>query len=283
MVKELNRYQEAKTGLEGWLITNPSDEEAQALLVDCLIELGKEQIDARHPKSALDLLEQADKYRLRQPELRALISKAAVVQTTDILQEENTLYKKEGDSQDKQILRNAANLLEAAIQLLERVKKTYYVSDADFTAQLAEAYFRRGLIRHRLTENQGCLDDLERTLKINPNHAAANENYVTALMNRAFDHLNGNNPEKALELLKQAIDRDPVKVDRQQAGQILFGLGIKHANEAINAINYGIGWGRQPLINALAEIDQAIELDPGNQHYRTERAKVYQIMIQRPY
>lgn len=241
MVKELGRYREAQPGLEAWLKHNSRDREAQELLVESLIKMGEELLEAKQPKGAVELLARAAKYNIDRQAVLPLLSKAAVGHTTAILQEEGSLYKKDSDREDQQILRKARNVIEPAITFLSRLQKDYRISDADFTAQLAQAYFRRGIICNNLNEYQHGLDDLKRALQIDPNHVHANENYVI----------------------------------------VLFNLGIKHANDAINARNYNYNLNIcDRLRNALAEMDEAIQLDPDNWHFRSERDKVQQIFRQ---
>ncbi len=153
--------------------------------------------------------------------------------------------------------------------------------------RLGEAYATRGLIQALDVNVEGAESSFRRAIELSPG-------YATAYLRYGMFFKNSREPERALEMLRKALDLDPLspEVNRYLAG-VLSDLGrtreaIERYRRAIE-IDPGFAPGYASMADVYADdlgqleealrwYEKAIEVDPGNPQVRFKLASTYQDM-----
>src|SRR3972149_4465126 len=254
MVKDLKRYDEAQAELRRLLKQTPYDKAAQELLVESLVERGRELMDGNALDRAVALFQEAAGFDVRKEQTIPLLVQAATRYARALVENENTI--------------------QTAIDLLEGINRKHNVRDPEFRAQWAQAHYMRGMMRNRKKDKAGSLDDVRKATEIDPHSEMARNNLVPALMNQAIDLGNARRLDDALKLAEEAIQFDGPRVGaeyRQVVVDMLTARGIQRANEAVQQhMPWMAIMTRQRLMAALSDLNTAEQLDPGNAHVRQQ-------------
>jgi tetratricopeptide (TPR) repeat protein len=263
MVKDMKPpfYEESVPVLQDLLKTERNNNLAKDLLAEALIERSKLLIGVSDFENAVALLEQATTYKREEAIIKSL-SDAATKYARALLDDETNIQK--------------------AIDLLERLRSKFSISDYEFKAQLSISYFTRGAVASHKNQYQSSLNDIRTALQIDPQNEAAKKYMVRALENRARELSNESKYNEAIALMNEAIAYDSEQVSSALIASILFGRGIDRANAAIQAhSSYTAYRTRQELNAALEDLQTALKLDPANASHIQNQINALRISLSR--
>ncbi|VDM35982.1 unnamed protein product [Hydatigera taeniaeformis] len=117
----------------------------------------------------------------------------------------------------------------------------------------ADAYVARGALYASIGTYVKAIDDLERSLNLQPNHANA-KNYLGQTLLAYACELTSKDPTKAEQLLRRALDLDPNNIEAREALRDLPGGGTVNTN-----VNQGRdvsmhSWSRSPSLPSGSNI-----------------------------
>ncbi len=261
MVKDLKRYDDALVDLRRYLKDQLADTQARELFVEALLARAHELDESGSPEAALALLEEAAGTKVQAGQVLPYLAQVAIRSAQPML-----------ENDDK---------IQGAITILERLRSAYSIADNEFKALLAQAYFKRGLLRNKQEDHAGSLADLRKAMEIDPNNEAAKQNLVAAMMNRAAELNQREQYDEALKLINEAIEINPGQVNRDLVAAVLTNRAIGMANRAVQNHIPGQNWfTKVQLQNALNDLQTAQKMMPGNDHIRQQIAVIRGLLAQ---
>jgi tetratricopeptide (TPR) repeat protein len=143
-------------------------------------------------------------------------------------------------------------------------------------SNLSSALVELALAEHLRGDKGRIKPLLEEAHTINPQNQRATRQLAAAIGNEAGEAMGRKDPETAERLMRKARELDPVDSDHRKFHSLIL------SNWAVDLVNKAAGRDRYAVLAAcraaIEKIKEALEIDPGNDHARTNGAEIIEIM-----